>query len=97
MNGSAIEVGSGLEGRIASAIERNGLGSCVIVQVGIEQRSYIFAFPRGCAGGGGGGGGMGSAPPELNRLNKTYQLALENLERTPAANRRAVLEFIKEI
>ena len=96
VNGESLLVGSGLEGRIASAIERNGGGSCVVVQVGIEQKSYSFAFPSGCAGGGGGGGT--SAPPqELIRLNQVYQSSLEDLRKHSAAIRQAVLEFIKSL
>jgi hypothetical protein len=95
VNGEAVPLGSGLEGRIASRIERNGGGSCVVLQIGIDQRSYSFAFPSGCAGGGGGMGG--SPPPELNRLNEIYRSALANLERNSAAIRMAVIGFIKSL
>lgn len=99
VNGESLSVGSGLEGRIASAIERNGAGSCVVVQVGIEQKSYSFAFPSGCAGGGGGGGGGGASatPQELIRLNQIYRSALEELAKNHAKIRKAVHEFIKAL
>lgn len=98
VNGEEIGLGSGLEGRIASNIERNGAGSCVVVQVGVDQKSYSFMFPKGCAGGGGGrGGGAGAVPPELTRLEKVYRAALEDLERNAAAIRKAVREFIKSL
>jgi hypothetical protein len=95
VNGKSLDVGTGLEGRIAQEIERTGAGSCVIVQVGLEQKSFSFAFPQGCAGGGGGGGG--TFPAELNRLNRVYQSAHEKLERNTAAIRGAVIEFIKSL
>lgn len=97
VNGEEIEVGAGLEGRIASAIERRGGGSCVILQVGVDGRSYSFAFPHGCGGKGGGGGGAGSTPPELTRLHKVYESALEEMRRNAALIRKAVMEFIRSL
>lgn len=97
VNNESLPLGSGLEGRIASAIERNGSATCVAVQVGVEQKSYSFTFPNGCAGGAGGGGGAGSAPHELQRLNRIYRSALEHMERTAAQIRRAVIEFVKSV
>jgi hypothetical protein len=97
VNGNSVEVGTGLEGRIAQEIERSGAGSCVVVQVRIEQKSYSFTFPRGCAGGGGGGGGADSVPAELTRLNRIYQAALERLAKNKAAIRGVVVEFIKSL
>ena len=85
-----------LEGRIASKIERNGAGSCVVLQVGINQASYSFAFPSGCAGGG-GGGGVGSPPPELVRLNQIYKAAVEDIRKNSALIRKAVLEFLRSL
>lgn len=96
MNGETLSLGSGLEGRIASTIERSGAGSCVVVQVGIEQKSYSFIFPRGCAGGG-GGGGASSPPRELRRLSQIYRESLEELQRNAAAIRKAVIGFIKSL
>jgi hypothetical protein len=49
VNGDSLPIGNGLEGRIASTIDRNGAGSCVAVQVRIEQRSYSFTFRAGAA------------------------------------------------
>lgn len=98
VNGEIVPVESGLEGRIASKIERNGAGSCVVVQVGIEGKSFSFAFPAGCSGGGGGGAGGGGSPPaELSRLERIYRASLEDMERNAAAIRRAVLQFIKSM
>jgi hypothetical protein len=99
VNGEDVPVEkTGLEGRIASKIERNGVGSCVVIQVGLGGNSYSFAFPAGCAGGGGGGSaGGGSRPAELDRLEGIYHASLADIERNAAAIRRAVLEFIKSL
>lgn len=96
VNSTSIELGSGLEGRIASAIDKKGSGNCVVVQVAVKRKTYSFTFPNGCAGGGGGGGG-GSTPQELIRLNRIYKSALEHMERAPAQIRRAVIEFVKSL
>ena len=97
VNGEEIQVGAGLEGRIASAIERSGVGSCVILQVGVDGRSYSFAFPHGCGGTGGGGGGAGSTPPELIRLHTVYRAALEDMRKNAALIRKAIMEFIRSL
>lgn len=96
VNGEPVLLGSGLEGRIASSIERNGAGSCVVLQVAVGQKSYSYAFPAACAGSG-GGGGPASIPPEVNRLNQIYRSALEQMQRNTAAIRAAVLEFIRSL
>ena len=97
VNGEDIPLGSGLEGRIASRIDRNGVGSCVVLQVGVDQKSYSFVFPRGCAGSSGGGGSGGPASAELSRLERVYLAALEELERQTALLRKVVAEFIKSL
>ena len=98
VNGEAVPLGNGLEGRIAASIQRNGVGSCVVVQVGIEQKSFSFAFPEGCAGSGRPSGGSAAPPPpELSRLEKIYRSALADLDRNAAAIRKAVHEFIKSL
>lgn len=96
VNGETLSLRNGLEGRIASTIDRTGTGSCVVVQVGIQQKSYSFTFPSGCAGRG-GGGGLNSQPAELRRLNQIYRDALEDLQRNPATIRKTIIQFIKSL
>lgn len=96
VNGEEVSLDGGLEGRIASTIERNGAGSCVVLQVGINQSSYSFAFPSGCVAGG-GAGSVGSPPPELVRLNEIYRAAVEDIRKNRALIRKVVMEFIRNL